>query len=249
MKKLILCITILVSCLSLCSCSMDPQVRHVEKLISVINSDNNKDIIIQANNAYNSLSEEQKERVSNYSTLLDAKNQLLQREFYALSNVFTICNLKCDWVSSVICDIWSKKGSADFEAYFDAILTVGDPNNLNLSEATMWCAAEALHPGKYKYPILDSSRSKIMSECEEFAGIYNSLLKSDGLPDNINKFVTLFGEDYPEQAKLIQDWSAETDLYINLCTAPYGTLYSYSNQLDMCKSNLLRYQSKAKTFQ
>lgn len=77
MKKIVLSIILSIIMLNLCSCSKSTEVKEVEKLISNIGnvSLGSADQIAEAEEAYNSLSEEEKKHVNNYDALLEAKSK------------------------------------------------------------------------------------------------------------------------------------------------------------------------------
>ena len=75
MKKIISLLLVVVMCLSLVACGKSEEVTNVESLISAIGSvsENSENAIVAAENAYNALTPDDKNKVSNYNTLLDAR--------------------------------------------------------------------------------------------------------------------------------------------------------------------------------
>lgn len=75
MKKIISLLLVVVMCLSLVACGKSEEVKNVESLISAIGavSENSEAAIVAAEKAYNALTQDDKNKVSNYNTLLDAR--------------------------------------------------------------------------------------------------------------------------------------------------------------------------------
>jgi len=75
MKKVLALILVLAMCLPLCACGKSEEVKNVESLISAIGavSENSETAIVAAESAYNALTQDDKNKVSNYNTLLEAR--------------------------------------------------------------------------------------------------------------------------------------------------------------------------------
>ena len=75
MKKAFSLLLVVVMCLSLVACGKSEEVKNVESLISAIGTvdENSEPAIIKAENAYKALTQDDKNDVGNYNTLLDAR--------------------------------------------------------------------------------------------------------------------------------------------------------------------------------
>ncbi len=75
MKRILAFVLALVMALALCGCGKSEAVKAVEEKISAIGtvSANSEGKIVSAERAFNSLSQEEKNQVSNYNTLLEAR--------------------------------------------------------------------------------------------------------------------------------------------------------------------------------
>ena len=75
MKKFIVVILVLAMCISICSCGKSEEVKNVEAMISAIGtvSQSSESAILDAERAYGMLSSDDKEKVSNYNVLLEAR--------------------------------------------------------------------------------------------------------------------------------------------------------------------------------
>ena len=82
MKKAISFILVLAMCLSLCACGKSEAVKNTETLIASIGdvSLESKSAITAARNAYDALTEEEKETVEGYDTLTSAEAELIKLE-------------------------------------------------------------------------------------------------------------------------------------------------------------------------
>lgn len=75
MKRLIVVILLICMCTGLCACGKSAEVKAVEELISAIGavSESSEDAIVKAEKAYMALTDDDKNKVENYNTLLDAR--------------------------------------------------------------------------------------------------------------------------------------------------------------------------------
>ena len=75
MKQFIIMLLIVAMCLSLVACGKSEEIKNVESLISAIGavSENSESAIVAAESAYNALSSDDKNKIGNYNTLLDAR--------------------------------------------------------------------------------------------------------------------------------------------------------------------------------
>lgn len=80
MKKIVLFIVLIAIMISCAACSKDESVAMAESLIASIGDTTieNESAVIFAENFYNTLSDSQKEKVSNYEVLLEARNSIDQ---------------------------------------------------------------------------------------------------------------------------------------------------------------------------
>ncbi len=80
MKKIIVFIAVIAIMLSCVACSKDESVAMAERLIASIGDTTieNENAVIFAENYYNTLSDSQKAKVSNYEVLLEARNSIDQ---------------------------------------------------------------------------------------------------------------------------------------------------------------------------
>ena len=78
MKKVIPLFLALLMCLSLCSCGKSEAVTNVEALIEAIGevSAESEDAVVLAEDAYNALTDKEKEKVENFTVLTDARAAL-----------------------------------------------------------------------------------------------------------------------------------------------------------------------------
>lgn len=220
MRKILSLTLAIVLCLCLCACNTDAGVT----------TDGNETTVA------NVVSEEE-----------------MQSAFEDYALVLTLTNTKCDTVSALVYQIWSEQGAEDFQTFFDAILTVGSDEFVSNADQYdqdlwYWAAAEALYPDEYGNYLTSEQKNKVREECVTFAGMYNSLLESDGLKDYVAEFVQVYGEEYPAQAELLREWSIDTGLYIDFCTSPSGTLATYVSQRSEFMEKFNRYQAEADMF-
>lgn len=241
MKKALSLILALVLCLSLWACGKTAEVKEVEALIASIEESSTDEDVINAIRAYDALSKNEQESVENASSLSKARKDLMLSKLDTLNIVYTLTNLKCDWISSTVCDVIYNVGASKFAMYWSGVMDMG--HNVPTTDVGVSASEYALYG-----TINEMDSQQIWDDCTSITQAYDSLLESNGLPDSVAEFVELFGEEYPDQTELVKLWSQETELYIQLTTSPSGSFSSYQSHLEQCRANLTRYQSSAKLY-
>jgi hypothetical protein len=143
MKKIIALLLITVMCLPLVACGKSKEikseeVKNVESLISAIGSvsENSEAAILEAENAYNALTQDDKNKVSNYNTLLDARktyDAIPKKIELTVDNFRDYFHISCSYGEK---ETYTALGIsfANVDAIFDVYQTsFGSPNNVKVT--------------------------------------------------------------------------------------------------------------------
>ena len=264
MKKALSLILALVLCLSLCACGKSEEAQSVDDLILAIGdvTIDSKDAIAVADDAYNALSEKDKEAVEHYAELTEAKNTLKEVMFESLTERLEALNYQCDTVSTFVYLLWDNVGPSDFTTYFKCILMFEDENSLDEMKAyyaqkssgqkgwiiNVWCAGNALDSSRYGDVDLgdDELIEEIVGKCIAFTSVFNSLSTTDEeLSEDISDFVKAYKNDYPEEAEILREWNLESSMYVEFALEPSGSLVSYGNEMGEYQDTMSRFQKEA----
>ena len=263
--KRILCLLLAISlCLTLCSCGKSEEAQAVDDLILAVGDvrAEDKDAIAAAEEAYNSLSEKDKEMVEHYSTLIEAKTTLKDIEFESLTERLEALNYQCGTVSEFIYSVWDNVGATDFDTYFNCVLMFQDENSLGEMKAryaqrssgqnawiwNVWGAGTAIDPNKYgevksiDNPLID----EIVRKSIAFTSVFYSLsITDEELCADISDFVKTYQNDYPEEAEILREWNIESSVYVEFALNPSGSLMSYGDEIGEYKNTMTRFQKEA----
>lgn len=243
MKRAVSVICVLVLCLSLCACGKSKEAIAVDEMILGIGevSVDSKAAILDAEAAYEALSDKDKEAIENYEILADAKEDLFKAELYDLANRILEIRYNCNTVAKGTRDIWDNVGPTDFWTYYNAVkMFVIDESKAYYDTlfgknmyASVWCAASALCPENIfnTNDMTEEGMDKTIDVCVVFnsasANIDDNI---DALREDVRKFRDYYEEDYEEETDTLNEWFLELDMYIDFVKEPSGNLNSFTEK-------------------
>lgn len=253
MKKTISLLLALVMCLPLCACGKSEEVQNVESLIDSIDnvSIESAEVVHIAENAYNALSDKDKEKVENYSVLQNAQQELYEAELYDLANQMIAIGNHCAYTVEGTKVIWNNVGSGDFWTYYKAIswfclgLDKKGYDEFYGSDSYYYirAAAEALCPSRvYNNSISASGMKEALALCHEFNGHIDYInINMDSVEEAVRSFRNRYKSQHEEETDTLNDWCIELSMYADFALNPSGNLTSYSSKASEYADNMNRY--------
>lgn len=263
MKKFIAVILILAMMLSLTGCMKSKAVREVEMKIDALEDlpmeymteiDEARELIDQAFEAYNELSQREQKQVSNYADLEEAREDVFEAEYGFMVSLIKFINLNTDVVAAGTVTVWDNVGASDFFTYYNAIGYFED-EDMSLSdynakygtnvEALLWGAGRGLCP-EYVDGGKILNESAIIKECANFNLCYDNIETGTvELQERVSRMMKDYGDDYDDEMDLLHDWWVESGLYADLAMNPEGSLASYTSAISDFQDNIDRYAKNA----
>lgn len=257
MKRILSFILILAICLSLCACGKSEEVKSVEEMISSIGeiSIDSTDLINDARDAYNALSDEDKEKVENASILREATFESLVIRCAELNRQSSI-------LAEGVIITWENVGGSSFWNYFNNILRFTDlttidslklQNELGEVQILMWNTGfalekESFEPVKdgYYWDLTDDDFVYIANLAMPYAKAYDALSKTEPtLNSDVTQFVKDYKNEYTEETDLLKEWMLESSMFVEFATEPSGKLDAYKVQLTEYENTMSRFQKEA----
>lgn len=259
MRRILPFILILAICLSLCACGKSEEVKAVEEKISSIGeiSIDSTDLINDARDAYNALSDEDKEKVENASILREATFESLVIRCAELNRQSSI-------LAEGVIITWENVGGSDFWKYFDDVLRFTDSNiiegmkllnELSDVQLCVWHAGFAMNKnefgngGKYfhYWDYTDEVFTYVTNMCMPYAKANVVLPEMEpALNDDVTQFVKDYKNEYTEETDLLKEWMLESSMFVEFATEPSGKLDAYKVQLTEYENTMSRFQKEAK---
>lgn len=243
MKKVCSIILALVICLFLCSCGKSKEVQNVETLIGNIGevSIENAESIHIAEDAFNALSDKDKEKVENYSVLQEAQQALYEAELYDLANQMLIIRSHCDYAVDGTKVIWNNVGSDKFWTYYNAVgwfnmdMDKAGYDKFYGSDTTIPIrgAAEALCPSKVSRSgsISAKNMEETLDLCYEFNSHLSYIkLNMDYVEDAVRTFKNTYKDQHKDETDTLNEWCIELSMYADFALNPSGNLSSYTSK-------------------
>lgn len=257
MKRILSFILILAICLSLCACGKSEEVKSVEEMISSIGeiSIDSTDLINDARDTYNALSDEDKEKVENASILREATFESLVIRCAELNRQSSI-------LAEGVIITWENVGGSSFWNYFNNILRFTDlttidslklQNELGEVQILMWNTGfalekESFEPVKdgYYWDLTDDDFVYIANLAMPYAKAYDALSKTEPtLNSDVTQFVKDYKNEYTEETDLLKEWMLESSMFVEFATEPSGKLDAYKVQLTEYENTMSRFQKEA----
>lgn len=257
MKKTISLLLALVMCLSLCACGKSEEVIAVEEKIASIGeiTDDSTDAINDARDAYDALSDEDKAKVENASSLHEAIFESLVIRCNELNRQSSI-------LSEGVMIVWENVGGSKFWDYFDDVLRFNDfcviedmkfLNELSTVQILMWYTGYAMEPESFDYgecgrpeDLTDDDFIYIAGLCMPYAKAYAALPEMEtDLNSDISQFVKDYKNTYPEKTNLLHEWMLESSMFAEFALEPSGNLADYETKLKEYETMMSRFQKEA----
>jgi len=249
MKKIISIILALVLCLSLCACGKSAEAKAADELILAIGevSADSAYAVEAATEAYNALSDKDRETVENYEILKNAQEELFYIELYDLSNRLLEVYYNCQRVTAGTRIIWSNVGNSNFWTCYEAVrnldmgLTRTEYNELFKelyganAYATIWCAARGLCPDNVydTNKMTDEGQDDTIELCHAFNACFELISENMApLSEEVRVFKNKYKADYEEESETLNEISLEIDMYVDFALEPAGSLSSYTSTED-----------------
>lgn len=268
MKKVIVFLLVVAMMFSLCACGKSKEATAVEGLIAEIGkvSADSREQIETAENAYNALSDKDKQSVENYSTLEDAKSTLENIEYCDLVSRIKEMNENSDIITSQIYEIWDFIG---VELISEALICIrGITDEAPLEAYKLSQAGEDSDWDDYwkspvavvKYTLYEDDRlyedfneetiADTVSTCIAFNTICNAIdSENTALADDVKAFKKSCSDEYKEAMDNMNEWYLESSLYADFALNESGSLTSYRAQKDEYAEKMTRYQKIAESYE
>lgn len=272
MKKVVALILCTVMLMSFCACGKSKEAQNVDDLILAIGevSIDSASKIKTAEDAYEALSDKDKEKVENYSILESSKSELDKikkeiaeesefREAYtSLKDQITGMNTLCDSINSSIQIIWDNVGSEVFYAYLDTMLTLSSQDaedavrkdwyRDNQTFAMIQYAWEGKSLVNYHYD--QDEITEIIDKSVDFSKSYESAeALNETLSDDVKAFRDKYSSKHQRETDNMNDWYLESSLYAEYALYPSGYLSTYKSQCDEYALNISRYSKIAESYE
>lgn len=247
MKKLLSLILALALCFSLCACGKSAEAKAVDEMILAIGevTIDRASAIDAAVEAYNALSDKDRDAVENYSLLENAQEELFYIEFYDLANRLLEVYYNCQYVSDGTRIIWKNVGSSDFWTCYNAVrmldedLTKAEYDERFIAAtgakayATIWCAARGLCPSNVTdvNKMTDAAQENTIDLCYSFNASYAFITENmDPLSEDVRVFKNKYKNTYEEEVDALNELCLELSMYVDFSLEPEGSLNSYTSQ-------------------
>lgn len=279
MKKTIAIILALVICAGISACDSESDQRkdskrkqksaavtNVETLIAALPElpmESYEEIVLArekidaAEEAYNGLSSEEKNKVENWQIFETERARLFENEYESAALFIQFMNLNSEYVISGNVTIWNSVGASDFFSYQEDVFTVaelgydGMINTYGSDNAfyIFWAAGKAVDDEYYSKNFNNFPSTKISETEEKCKSYVLSIENVEDSHETIATFIDTMMEDYSVEYSTkmdsLQNWWVESSLYADHALDPSGNLNSYISTANEYQQNIQRYQKLA----
>lgn len=197
------------------------------------------DLVRSTLDAYNALSEENRNSVENHDILENAVNEMFSLQFADLADKLTDIYYNCQYVTSGTKTIWQNVGSSDFwtcyncarKFIFDISASEYDELFVEASgvkaTASIYCAALGLCP---EYIVNNSviSADAVIDECIAFNSSYSLIYENmEQVEDEVHTFKKDYENSFEDEVNILNDLCLEVSLYRDFALEPSGNLNGY----------------------
>ena len=246
MKRILSLSLAVLLCLSLCACGKSKEAKAVDDLILSIGevTAESAETVQAAAEAYNALSEKDRESIENYETLKKAQEDLFYIEFYDLSNRLLEVYYNCKQVSNGTRIIWDNVGSQEFWTSYNAVrilnqdLSKAEYDELHMkisgakAYATIWCAARGLCPSNV-YDVnkmTDDGQEKTIDLCVDFNNCYTLISENmDPIAEDVRILKNAYQDNFQDEVNTLNELCIEVSMYADFALEPSGSLSSYTS--------------------
>ena len=271
MKKIITLLFVALVCLSITACgeterTKSPAVTTVESMITelpqlALESEDERAVarekVDAAMAAYNALSVEEQNLVSNKSLLDSERVRLFESEYNSVALLIQYMNFQSEFLYSAHVIIWDNVGASDFFTYRDRVEYFGNSSYSEIYDsfgkktavAAVWCAGKAFDPDYFEHTFENFSSDKIADieqKSQSYVQALDNLEKSLEYIDTlINNMKKTCPTECSEDMDALWTWWIESSLFAEHANEPSGNLNSYVSTATSYQENIERYQKLA----
>ena len=255
MKKGISLVLVLVMCLSLCACGKSEEVKAVEEKIASIGevSIDKADIIQEVNQAYEALSDKDKEKVENFDILQKSTDALQKAMFTAIADECEKMNAGSDLVAQSVIEVWENVGGKDFWTWYGTILKFQNESvaniDINDNHNALYWEMPAYALGKTKTTFVDISiedRQDIVDTCIVLANMYYGIQEmNEQVNQDYSVYKDLFEDEYADECQFLREWYLASSVFVEFATNPTGNRNEYSTKLTEHNSTMYAFKKEA----
>lgn len=257
MKRAVSLILALIICLSLCACGKSEEVKAVEEKIASIGevSIEKADIIQEVNQAYEALSDEDKEKVENFDILQKSMDALHDAMFTAIALQCEEMNVGSDLIANSVIEVWENVGGEDFWTWYNTILKFKDETLANMDVTDeqnngLYYGMPAYALGRAKNAFGDGmtieERQEVVDTCTILANTYYRIQEiNEQVSQDFATFKELFGEEYADECQFLREWYLASSVFVEFATNPSGNRTEYSADLSEHNSTVYKFQKEA----
>lgn len=257
MKRVIFLGLALIICLSLCACGKSEEVKAVEEKIASIGevSIEKADIIQEVNQAYEALSDEDKEKVDNFDILQNSTDALQDAMFTAIALKCEEMNAGSDLIANSVIEVWENVGGEKFWTWYGSILKFTDESLANMDVTDqknngLYYGMPGYALGRAKNAFGDSmtieERQEVVDTCVVLANTYYGIQEmSEQVSQDFAVYKELFGEKYDDECQFLREWYLASSVFVEFATNPSGNRTEYSADLSEHNSTVYKFQKEA----
>ena len=261
MKQVLSLVLAFVVCLSLCACGKSEEVKAVEEKIASIGevSIEKTDILQEVNQAYEALSNEDKEMVENFEILQNSMDALQDAMFTAIALECEEMNVGSDLIANSVIEVWENVGGEDFWTWYNTILKFKDESLANMDVTDqqkngLYYGMPAYALGRAKNAFGDSmtieERQEVVDTCTILANTYYGIQEmSVQVSQDFAAYKELFGEEYDDECQFLREWYLASSVFVEFATNPSGNRSAYSADLAEHNSTVYKFQKEADLMQ
>ena len=266
MKKTLIFLLVLALIFCLCACKSS-EVKDVEALIAVLaeKEDIGLDELIEAKEAYDNLSEQDQEKVDNYSVLKDA----FESCYISLVERMKDIGDRCDTVSTDMLIIWNNVGpdnlantlnyiaffsleDATWDDYVELVGAMTDDDSREVVAKGMLIGASQGILGEGVISSdkdLEDRTDELLADCLGFNTDRQMISDNyEGVYDDATNLRSAFRADYPEEMATLNEWNTALSEYAELCLTPSGSYVTYSDTVNDYSSEISRLAKEADSY-
>jgi len=204
----------------------------------------NASAVQEALEAYEALSEADRQSVENYAVLESAQEELFYIQFYDLANRLLEVYYSCKNVADGTRIIWDNVGSSDFWVCYNAVRMLSE--DLSKAEydeifmatsgakayATIWCAARGLCPSNIydTNKMTDEAQENTIDLCVAFNAHYSLISEfMDPLSEDVRVFKNQYKDTFQDEVDTLNEMCLEVSMYVDFALEPDGSLISYTD--------------------
>ena len=257
MKKVFSLILTVVVCFVLCSCGKSEAVKAVEEKIASIGevSVEKTAMIQEARQAYEALSDEDRDKVENVDTLKRSMDTLKNLMFLSIASHCEEMNAGSDMVAESVIEVWENVGGEHFWTWYGTILKFADESLAALdvtdNEMSLYYEMPAYALGRAedafcRDDLTVEERQEIVDACVVLANTYYGIQEiNEQVSQDFAEFKDLFGEEYADECQFLREWYLESSAFVEFATNPSGNRSAYSADLSEHNSTVYKFQKEA----